>query len=97
MDEDAEVQRENGKELRRESLFSGVSNAANKIGQMLVAGLVAAQALAGMDTSLVQECKPAEGVVNDVSDACATLQFGSDRGSKIAWKLLDCRGRHLLH
>ena len=56
VDEDALKQAAHGKAVRREAMFASISAAAGKVSAMIVSGLIAAQALVGMDTSLVQHC-----------------------------------------
>ena len=58
VDEDAFVNSDKGKVLRREALFSSVSAAVGKIGGIVVSMMLAGTALVGMDTTLLQKCDP---------------------------------------
>lgn len=56
VDEDAFANFDKDRVLRREALFSSTSAAAGKVGAIVVSVLLAGNALAGMDTTLLQEC-----------------------------------------
>eukprot|EP01043_Picozoa_sp_COSAG02_P009370 COSAG02_NODE_316_length_24889_cov_9.418556_18_plen_628_part_00 len=56
VDEDAFANFDKGRVLRREALFSSVATAASKVAGIAGTAMLAGMALAGMDTTLLQEC-----------------------------------------